>query len=311
MAQKKLNKNKITTITLIIILTLTLTISGCTNTNNTDNKEDKTDKIQAIASIAPQEEIVKEIGGKKLDVTVLVPPGESPHSYDLKPSQLKKISKAEVYFKVGSGVEFELTNMDQIKSQNNDLKIIDLAKGVNIKSWDEHHGKTSETNINKEGTDPHIWLSPINGIKMSENVYNGLIEIDPDNKDYYQQNLNKYREELNNIHKNIKEKLKPYENQSFLVYHPSFGYFGDAYNLTQIGIEEEGKKPGPEGISNIINQAKELNIDVIFVSPQFDTSSAEVIAEEINGKVITANPLAGNYSQTLQNLAEKLEKGLN
>lgn len=307
MTNKKEKYIKITEISYIILLIIILTTSGCLNQESPENKE--AEKIQAIVSIPPQREMVEEIGGEKVEVTVLVPPGVSPHSYDLLPSQIETISNADIYFKVGSGVEFELSNMEEIKSQNPELKIVDLSKNIKVKSWDEHHGKTVTNKISKEGKDQHIWMSPLNGIKMSENVYQALISIDPSNKEYYKQNLDEYTEKLQDLHKDIKQLLEPYENKSFLVYHPSFGYLGDTYNLTQIGIEEGGQKPGPEGISKVIDQAQRQDINVIFVSPQFDTSSAEVIANEINGEVVTANPLAGNYSNNLLEIAKKMEEG--
>jgi zinc transport system substrate-binding protein len=94
-----------------------------------------------------------------------------------------------------------------------------------------------------------------------------------------------------------------------MVYHPSWGYFSDTYKLRQIAIEEEGKKPGPAGVAAIIEQARNENISVIFVSPQFDTSSAETIANEINGEVSSVNPLMSDYSKTLQNFTESLVNG--
>jgi zinc transport system substrate-binding protein len=103
--------------------------------------------------------------------------------------------------------------------------------------------------------------------------------------------------------------LKPYEGKSFMVYHPSWGYFSDTYKLKQIAIEEEGKQPGIQGVEAIITQARNENISVIIVSPQFDRSNAETIAVEINGEVISVNPLMTNYIETLQLLAETIIRG--
>ena len=94
-----------------------------------------------------------------------------------------------------------------------------------------------------------------------------------------------------------------------MVYHPAWGYFGDTYNLRQIAIEDEGKQPGPAGVAALIQQAREFNISVIFVSPQFDTSNAQTIAEEIHGGVIAADSLMSEYQSTLLQLAEDMRKG--
>ena len=144
---------------------------------------------------------------------------------------------------------------------------------------------------------------------MAEVVYMGLVEIDPDHQQDYYENYQQYLQKLEGLHTNISALLSPFENRSFMVYHPSWGYFGDTYHLIQLSIEENGTKPGFLGVASIIEQAQSENISVIFVSPQFDTSSAEAIAEEINGEVVYANPLMQNYTQTLMNLAGEMAGG--
>ena len=94
-----------------------------------------------------------------------------------------------------------------------------------------------------------------------------------------------------------------------MVYHPAWGYFSDTYKLKMISIEEEGKQPGPAGVAAIIEQAKNENISVVFVTPQYDISSAETIAEEIGGEVIYANPLMSDYRSTLYQLVFDMISG--
>lgn len=111
---------------------------------------------------------------------------------------------------------------------------------------------------------------------------------------------------MEEIHQDIKSDIENLEGEKFLVYHPSFGYFADEYNLTQIPIEKEGKEPGTKEVQNIIDQAKRENILVVFVSPQFDKSQAETIAEEIDGKVLPLNPLAKDYIENIREMGNKL-----
>jgi zinc transport system substrate-binding protein len=144
---------------------------------------------------------------------------------------------------------------------------------------------------------------------MAEVVYNGLVEIDPDHQEEYYTNYQAYLSKLDNLNTNVSNLLELYEGKSFMVYHPAWGYFGDTYNLKMIAIEDDGKQPGPAGIDAIISQAKEDNITVIFVAPQFDTSSAETIASEIGGNVVFANPLMSNYEETITKLAEDMITG--
>jgi len=253
--------------------------------------EKNEEKMGVVVSILPQAEFVEKIGGNKVQVIVMVPPGASPHTYEPIPSQLKEVSKAKMYAKVGSGIEFESAWMDKIISVNKEMRVVDCSKGIEF--------------IEKEGhTDPHIWLSPKNAEIMVENIYQGLTQIDPANQEYYARNKEKYLQELNKLDNEIAQALSGKKNRKIMVYHPAWAYFARDYGLEQIPIEKEGKEPTPQGITSLIKQARENNIEVIFASPQFSTKTAEVIAEEINGKVVLISPLEKNYLENMRKVAE-------
>ena len=305
---------KVIVIVITFLIILGVTLSGCIH--NYD------EKIGVLVTIVPQAEMVEFLGGENIEVTVLVPAGESPHSFEPTPEKMKKVAKATAYFKVGSGVEFEVLHIDTILEQNSDLRIFDCSEDITIISFDEHYGKEEhdheedehdqegdENDHDHEGTDPHIWTSPVNFKKMAEVVYNGLIDMDPEHQSEYFSNYQAYISIIDNLHSNISNKLSAYENHSFMVYHPAWGYFGDTYKLKMIAIEDEGKQPGPAGINSIISQAQAVNITVIFVAPQYDISSAETIANEINGNVVYADPLMTDYEETITYLAEDMVIG--
>lgn len=268
---------------------------------STSRMEEKAgeEKLGIVVTIPPQAEFVEEIGGDKVEVTVMVPPGASPHTYEPKASQLRKVGKAEMYAKVGSGVEFELTWMDKIIDTNTDLLVVDCSKGVTLIEAGNRHEENHEHN----GADPHIWLSPRNVKIMVENIYKGLAQMDAANKEYYQKNKEAYLQELDKLDKEITQTLRAEENRKLLVYHPAWAYFAKDYNLEQIPIEKEGKEPTPQGIANLINQAKDNNITIIFASPEFSTKSAEVIANEIGGEVVLLSSLEKNYLANLRKVA--------
>ncbi|MFW3146471.1 MAG: metal ABC transporter solute-binding protein, Zn/Mn family [Thermoplasmatota archaeon] len=275
-----------------------------------------------VVSVLPQKEMVESISGSGIRVEVMVPEGQSPHGYSPTPGQLLDITKADLYFKVGSGVEFELNHIGTLTETNPDMVVIDTSKGIDVKSFDEHLGAddhsveegeiTSENgdDHDHEGTDPHIWLSPSNMKIMAGNVRSALIEHDPENGDLYDSNYEAYIGRLEEAIGAMKEKLDPHAGEEFLVYHPAWGYFGDEFGLIQLSIEEEGKKPGPQGIAAIIDQAREHNITVVFVSPQFDTSGARQIADEIGGEVVMVDSLAEDYIDNILEVADKMDRGL-
>lgn len=406
--------------------------------------------VHVVVSIPPQAEMVEEMGKDEVKVTIMVPQGEDPHTYDPEPKRLEEVSDADLYFKVGSGLEFEERHMDTIKDYNEDIVIIDGSKDINLidvvhdcdhehddHEHDDHENRLSEHDIdhachhmihdereilemgfergeaieftethqpyeveltNEEGyisfevdecgkyayftdekdvltpidgvekhheenidtceeiseyyvveleegenkiklsseektnitilvesvelddehehdehddhehhKDPHIWLSPNNTIRMTENLLSGMVEVDPDNSEYYKNNAEEYTSKLTELNEKISTGLADYTDRKFLIYHPSLGYFAEDYDLEQIAIEEEGKIPSGQELQNIIDQAREENISIIFVSPQFDQSAAESIADEIDGEVISLNSLTKNHIDNLENIYEELK----
>ena len=254
---------------------------------NTDNK------ILVAVTILPEAEFVEKVGGERVKVVVMIPPGASPHTYEPTPKQLVEVSKAKIYFKVGSGVDFELAFMDKIIEVSRNIKVVDCSEGIRV--------------LDK---DPHIWLSPRNARIMVKNIYDALVQIDPENKDYYYQNMKSYIQELDNLDKEITRILANVTNRCFMIYHPAWGYFARDYNLTQIPVEKEGKKPTIQGLMALIDQARKLKMKVIFVSPQFDVKKAETIAESIHGKTVFLDPLAKDYVKNLRSAALELARSM-
>jgi zinc transport system substrate-binding protein len=265
-----------------------------------DEEQQELDRIGVVVTILPQAEFVEKIGGEKVQVAVMVPPGASPHTYEPTPSQLQAVSTAKVYAKVGSGVEFELAWMDKIIDANKDILVVDCSQGIEL----IHMGGNEEG----KGYDPHIWLSPKNAEIMVETIYKGLIQVDPSNQEYYEQNKNAYRKELETLDETISQALSEISTKKIMVLHPAWGYFCREYGLEQIPIEAEGKEPTPQGIIYLIEQAREYNIRIIFASPQFSTESADVIAREIGGTVVLLDPLAKSYVSTMLKAAEAFEE---
>lgn len=249
----------------------------------------KEEKIGVVVSILPLAEFVEQVGKDKVEVTVIVPPGADPHLFELTPVQLKKISQAQLYVEVGSGLNFELTWMDKIKLIYKDMLICNSSIGITL--------------VDK---DPHIWLSPRNAKTMVENISEALIKIDPLSQKYFKKNSIEYINKLDILDKEIKARLEGVKNRRFISYHPSWGYFAKEYDLIQIAIEDEGKEPSAASLAHIIDQTRAFNISIILVSPQFNIKSAEVVAKEVGAQIIIADPLSMDYIDNLRKLVEEI-----
>ena len=277
----------------LILISITFTVIYYFAINNSSGSPDG--KIGVVVTVGPQEEFVKRVGGDRVNVTVMVPSGADPHTYEPLPNQMKQVQDAQIYFQVGSGIEFELSWMDKIASMNPEMKLVNTSEGITL---------LPNTAEQEEGSDPHVWVSPKNAKSMVENIYQTLIQTDPENKDYYTENRDEYLKELDELDKNITQTLSGKNNTKIMVYHPAWAYFCRDYNLQQIAIESEGKEPTPQEIANLVDEARADNIKIIFVTPEFSTSNAEVIANEIGGKVVVVDPLDSNYLENMQKVAE-------
>jgi len=145
---------------------------------------------------------------------------------------------------------------------------------------------------------------------MVQNICDGLVQIDPNNKTYYERNRDTYLEKLDSLDEEIKVKLENVQNRAFIVFHPSWGYFARDYNLEQIPIEIGGKEPSAQDVSQIIEEAKSRNIKIIFASPQFNPQMAEVIAHEIGGNVVSIDQLAKDYISNLQIVSNEMVEAM-
>lgn len=278
---------------ILLIILIVFTTYFYTSTGNSTGSSDG--KIGVIVTVGPQEEFVKRVGGDRVNVTVMVPPGADPHTYEPLPNQMKQVQDAKIYFQVGSGVEFELTWIGKLTSMNSQMKVVNTSAGIQL---------IPNTAEQEAGSDPHVWVSPRNAKIMVENIYQTLVQEDPQNKDYYTKNRDDYLKELDDLDKNITQTMSGKNNSKIMVYHPAWAYFCKDYNLQQVAIEQAGKEPTPQNIAFLIDTARNESIKVIFVSPEFSSSNAQVIANEIGGKVVVVDPLSQNYLDNMKKVAD-------
>ena len=269
-------------------------------------------KPELTVSILPQKYFVQKIVKDKFDVNVMVQPGASPHIYEPKSSQMKSLMNSEIYFYIG--VSFEKVWLDKFKSSAKNTTFVDISNGIEKLAMAKHeHHDEEETNKKEshfeheeEGTDPHIWLDPILVKVQAKNIYDAIVKIDSKNSEFYKANYEEFLKELDMLDADLKTILAPYENRAFMVFHPSWGYFAKRYNLEQIAVEVEGKEPKPNELVELIKDAKEHDIKIVFVSPQFSQKSAKTISKNIGAKVISLDSLDENWNSSLVLTAKEI-----
>jgi zinc transport system substrate-binding protein len=289
--------------------------------------------VNAVVSILPQQTFVKAIGGDKVNVALMVKPGSSPHSYEPKPSQMKDISNADIYFSIG--VEFEEAWLPKFANQNKKMQIVDLSENItkipmaahhHHDDEDEHadhdheehadhkdhdheeHADHDHEHEHEHGSlDPHVWTSTANVKIIATNIYNSLVKLDNKNKAYYKNNYEKFLIQINTTDKTIKKILVDVPSGTkFMVFHPAWGYFARDYGLTQFAIEAGGKNPKPKQVTHLIDEAKEEQVKAVFTAPEFSDKVATQIAKEVGIPVIKVSPLNPKWSENLIQLANAI-----
>jgi len=268
------------------------------------------DPLNVAVSILPQKYFVERIGGKRVNVNLMVKPGDSPATYEPKPEQLAALSETQVYFSIG--VPFEDSWLDKIAAANDEMSVVDTSKGIKRIPVDAHYKVKlgGKPHSDAEGRDPHIWLSPELVKIQSQTMYATLAALDPANEAEYRINLDSFIADIDQLESDIKETLKGIPSRKFMVFHPAWGYFGDNFELEMIPIEVGGQEPSAAELADLIATAEEEDIQVIFAQPEFSTRDAETIADEIGGEVLLISPLAPDWLANMRHVASAFAETL-
>ncbi|MCW8906633.1 MAG: zinc ABC transporter substrate-binding protein [Sedimenticola sp.] len=264
--------------------------------------------LSVYVSILPQKYIVERVGGEHVRVTVLVGPGQSPETFEPRPRQMAGLGEAALFYRIG--VPFEEAWIDTIRSTNPRMALLDARQGVTLREMEPaggHHHDFDHHHAAHQ-PDPHIWLDPANVRVMATHLRDQLVVLDPQHADQYRANHDRLAEELTVLEKRLRDQLAPYKGRKFMVYHPSWGYFADAFGLRQLPIESEGKEPGAHTLARLIGEAQKQGVRVVFVQRQFALRQARALAGQIGARLVSLDPLAEDYLVNLQRIADAISE---
>jgi zinc transport system substrate-binding protein len=289
------NQVRLGIITIIIIIPLLS--FGIWNSGDTvffENAEGKS-KLVAIASFYPLYEFTKEIGRDKVDVSLLVPQGVEPHDWEPTIKDIQKIHQADLIIINGNGFEKWVDKIDSTQ-----VSIINSGSSF---GW-------SNSNEPAREFDFHYWLNPLSAKLQIDDIVEGLIQADPENKIYYKNTKKDYDLKLDALHYKIKAELDGCK-KDFIAFHDAFSYFAHEYDLNQHTVIQSNiphSEPTSKKLENILELAKTLEIDIIFSEEGVDSRTSEVIANELGGRVLVLSPLeiADDGSSYIEKMEENL-----
>lgn len=259
--------------------------------------------LLVFVSIPPQRYVVERVGGPRVDVRVLVPPGQSPETYEPSPRQMAELGRARVYFRVG--LPFEDPLVRRMSGLIGDLDVADTRDGVPLRTFG-----AGSCAAHGGHADPHVWLDPQRVTIQARTVCEALIRAAPPFEREFRDRLQALLLDLERAKERISARLEPVRGRTFYVFHPAFGYFADAFGLVQVALEDEGKEPGPRQLARLVEQARRDGAGVLFVQPQHASRGARAFAEAIGARIVPLDPLAEDYLENLERMAEEIRASI-
>ena len=266
------------------LLMLILPLASCRG-------QDKRDTV--AVTIPPVAEFVRAVAGDQLRIVTLVPPGYSPEAYEPTARTMMDFADARVYFSMGLPVD-EATLIPALSEGTRHLSLAEAAARL-------YPDRTIDG-----GRDPHIWLSPDRAAVMVNAIAAELAVLYPENAMTYAERAGDYLSRLSKVDTAVRAALAASGVREFIAYHPAFGYFADEYGLTMHALEENGSEATATGMAELVDLAKERGIRVIFYQAETDGRQARAFAREIGGVAVMLSPLAEDYLDNLEKMAEAI-----
>jgi zinc transport system substrate-binding protein len=289
---------------LILVLPALCALLGCAQSGDVTTAPGS---YSVYVSIVPLAYFAESVGGPYVTVHSLVAPGQSPATYEPTTKQMTALAESKVFFVTGVPVETQL--VPRIRSMFPSVDIVDVREGMPMQevAVERLTNDTRGSGGHHHESDPHVWLSPRLAKTIAKKMSDTFSEIDPAHSQDYFQNFQLLAAELDRLDSEITRLLAPVRGREMIVFHPAYGHFANEYGLSQVAIERGGVTPGSRQLALLIERAREKRIKAIFTQPQFSSTAAEAIAEEIGAELIHLDPLARDYVENLWDIAIKLQ----
>jgi zinc transport system substrate-binding protein len=267
-------------------------------------------QIPVVASIVPLGDFCRKIGGARVEVTVLIPPGASPHVFEPTPPAVAQAMGAKVFAYVGAGLDPWAERLVHAREAKTMIVVeaaaglplitgLDSPNAAEVESISASGGAQEnkghdESHAHAQGN-PHVWLDPVLAQDICRRLAAAFIQVDPEHRQVFETNLQNYLKKLEELDQEIARRVAAWRLKEFVSFHPSFTYFARRYGLKEVGVIEAapGREPTPGHIHRIVEAIKKYRVRVVFAEPQLSARMAEVIAREAGVKVLLLDPLGG------------------
>jgi zinc/manganese transport system substrate-binding protein len=247
-------------------------------------------KVNVVASTSDLASIAQAIGGDHVSVKYIVNGKSDPHFVEVLPNYMVMVSRADLYLKIGLGLDF-WANPIIDGSRNGKLVVIDCSTGVDVLGKPTGQVNASMGDVHPEGN-PHYQLDPSNGLIMADNIEKGLVQVDPGNASAYEQGFKDFKDKLQAKLVEWQKEAEPLKGLEVITYHESWPYFNKAFGMSEAGFIEPkpGIEPTASHTAEIIQIIKARNIKIIIKETYFSDKSPNSIASATGAKVVNLPP---------------------
>jgi zinc transport system substrate-binding protein len=240
--------------------------------------------LEVVASILPLADFTARIGGPHVSVTTLVRPGQNPHAFTLKPSQVAALHRARLLVLNGLGLEFwadtVVASLDTSR-----VRVLRAGEGLAPEATpapDEGDAVHEEDGHGHGPVDPHVWLDPVLAMEMVARIRDALAEAAPAHAAEFRERAARYLADLAALHRDYEQALRPLPQRTFIAFHAGYGHLAARYGLREVAILRGigDAEPSPARIAEIIRTARLVRARAIFAEPQYPARAARLIAEE-------------------------------
>lgn len=291
-----MNRSKV----IILATVLLLIIGGALFFSTRNSKEPApSNKIQVTASFYPLAYIASEVGGLRVSVRDLLPPGGEPHDFEPSPRDFALLSKSDLL--IYNGASFEPWVDKWTKSS--------FERPKNVVAMVNELGKRGAPLMMRGGAvDPHVWLDPLLFEQEINIVRDALIAVDPVHTDEYRANANTLLARVSDLDQRFREGLRSCADNTIIASHDAFGYIAREYHFSVISIAgiSPDEEPSPKVLASIVEAVRAKNIKYIFFETTVSPKLSEAIAREVKGKTLVLNPLESLTTDEVQSKEDYL-----
>lgn len=271
-------------------LVAALTLTACSPGDASGSGDG--DDVVVLASFYPLQYVAEQVGGDRVDVRSLTPPGAEPHDLELSPAQVDQVGRADLVVFLS---DFQPA-VDEAVAANPPDHVVDAAEHADLHEadGDDEHGDDDHDDDHDHGAlDPHFWLDPTRLPAVADEVAAQLSEIDPEHADEYADGAEAFGQQMTELDARFTAGLATCESRTIVTTHEAFGYLADRYDLEQIGIAgvDPEAEPSPARLAEVGRIVRDEGVSTIFFETLTSPQVAETLAGELGVDTAVLDPL--------------------